>query len=109
MGELTEVVSNDVAYVGFTGADGGSTSIQTITNFVFISIPPVGIEANPGNSELIVWPAAVTGYQIQQNGNLATTNWTYITNGIIVTNGLNRAAVPLNSSNAFYRLILPNP
>lgn len=109
VGDLTEVVSNDVAYVGFTGADGGSTSIQTITNFVFISIPPVGIEANPGNSELIVWPAAVTGYQIQQNGNLATTNWTYITNGIIVTNGLNRAAVPLNSSNAFYRLILPNP
>jgi hypothetical protein len=40
---------------------------------------------------------------------LTATNWAYMTNAAFVTNGLNRVAVPLNSSNAFYRLILPNP
>ncbi len=107
VGDLTEVVSNQVAYVGFTGADGGSTAIQTITNFVFVSIPPVGVEAITSNSGQVFWPAVITGYQIQQNGDLSTTNWTYMTNAVSVANGLNQVAVPLNNSNAFYRLILP--
>ncbi|HEX3993185.1 MAG TPA: hypothetical protein VHX39_18585, partial [Acetobacteraceae bacterium] len=109
VGDLTAVVSNMVAYVGFTGASGGSTAVQTISNFTFVSIPPVGIESLTTSSGQVIWPGVITGYKLQQNGDLTSGNWQYMTNSVSVSNGLNRVAVPMNSSNVFYRLILPSP
>lgn len=107
VGDLTEVVSNITAYVGFTGSDGGSTSIQTITNFSFVSIPPMAVEFNGGTAAQVVWPGAVAGYHLQQNSDLTTTNWSNSTNAVVLTNGLNQATVPVNSNQLFYRLTLP--
>jgi hypothetical protein len=105
VGDLTQIVGANTAFVGFTGADGGSTSIQTISNFSFTSIPPTTIQVN-GTNVLIYWPDGAPGYTLQQKADLTTSNWTNVTSENIFTNGLNRVVVPRGSSNAFYRLIL---
>jgi hypothetical protein len=105
VGNLTQIVGSNTAYIGFTGADGGSTSIQTISNFTFVSIPTATIQSDGANA-VISWQGSIPGYTLQQNANLATTNWVNVTNQEILTNGLYQATVPIGSSNQFYRLIL---
>jgi hypothetical protein len=106
VGDLTQVVGTNTAFVGFTGADGGSTSIQTISNFSFTSIPPAAIQLN-GTNILVSWTGGAPGYTLQQNANLTTANWLNVTNQNILTNGLNQVTIPETRSNLFYRLVLP--
>jgi len=105
VGDLTQVLGNNTAYLGFTGSDGGATSIQTITNFSFVSIPAAAIQLSGANA-LISWPGSIIGYGLQQNANLNTTNWVNITNQAVFTNGSYQATVPVGASSQFYRLIL---
>jgi hypothetical protein len=42
-----------------------------------------------GNSVIISWPSPSTGFVLQQNSNLATTNWT--TSGVISDDGTNKS------------------
>lgn len=105
VGDITKVLGASTAYVGFTGGDGGSSSVQTITNFTFTSIPPAAIEVRSG-AAVISWPGAVTGYGLQQNSDLTTTNWVNVTNAVVLTNGLNEVTLPAGGSNEFYRLLL---
>ena len=105
VGDLTQLLGTNTAWVGFTGADGGSTSVQTISNFSFTSIPPTAIQLSSGNL-LITWPGATPGYTLQQNPDLATSNWVNVTNTAVLTNSLNQVALP-PVSNMYYRLALP--
>ena len=108
VGDLTQIVGADTACVGFTGADGASTSIQTISGFSFTSIPTAAIQLQDTNA-LVSWPAAAPGYVLQQNSDLTTPNWVNVTNPKNLTNGLNQVTVPNNGSNLFYRLVLHSP
>jgi hypothetical protein len=103
--DLTQVLGSTTAYVGFTGSYGGDTSVQIVSDFQFVSIPPEAIQLKNG-SALVSWPGAVLGYSLQETSNLASTNWTFVTNESVITNGLNQVALPMNGSNSFYRLIL---
>ncbi|HTV40604.1 MAG TPA: LamG-like jellyroll fold domain-containing protein [Candidatus Sulfotelmatobacter sp.] len=106
-GDITQPLGGDTAYVGFTGAFGGDTSIQTVQNFQFVSIPPQAIEEADGNA-MIAWPGSVNGYSLQENSDLTTTNWVNVTNSVLVfSNDMNIAIVPVTSSNQYYRLVLP--
>ena len=108
-GDITKLLDNDIAYVGFTAAYGGDTSIQTVQNFQFVSIPPQAISYGAGNA-MIAWPATVSGYTLQENSSLTTTNWVNVTNAVEYTSGnLNIAIVPVTGANQFYRLVLPLP
>jgi hypothetical protein len=106
VGDLTKLAGGSTAYVGFTAATGGSVSIQTITNFSFVSIPTETLSAS-GNSVVIAWPGSISGYVLQQNANLSTTNWVTVTNLDSVVDNLHQVAVPITNSNLFYRLFLP--
>jgi hypothetical protein len=108
VGDLTQLLDTTAAYVGFTGADGGSTSIQTISNFSFLSFPSAQIDWNGANL-FISWPGGTPGYALQQNLDLTTANWVNVTNQTVLTNGLNIITAPNNGSNSFYRLFLPAP
>ena len=108
VGDLTQLLGTNAAYVGFTGADGGSTSIQTISNFSFLSLPAAGIGAN-GSDLVVSWPEGTPGYMLQQNSDLTTTNWVTVTGQLVLTNGLNVFTTPGNGSNSFFRLLLPAP
>ncbi|HTB85947.1 MAG TPA: LamG-like jellyroll fold domain-containing protein [Candidatus Sulfotelmatobacter sp.] len=107
VGDITQNLGANTAYVGFTGSYGGQTSVQTISNFQFISIPTAGINLLNNNSSLISWPGSVLGYTLQQNSDLTTTNWMNVTNVNILSNGLNQVTAPTGGPNMFYRLILP--
>jgi hypothetical protein len=108
VGSLTHFLGTNAAYVGFTGADGGASSIQTISNFLFLSFPAAAIGAH-GTNLLVSWPGGTPGYALQQNFNLTTTNWVNVTNQAVLTNGVNQATMPNNGGSLFYRLILPLP
>ena len=106
VGRLTDVVGGATAFVGFTGADGGVHSTQIITNFSFVSIPTETINISAGQL-LISWPAAISGFTLQQNSKLNTTNWVNLTNQPVIVNGQNQITLPLTRTNEFYRLKLP--
>jgi hypothetical protein len=106
VGRLTDVVGGATAFVGFTGADGGVHSTQIITNFSFESIPTETINISAGQL-LISWPAAISGYTLQQNSKLNTTNWVNLPNQPVIVNGQNQITLPLTATNEFYRLKLP--
>jgi hypothetical protein len=103
---LADIVGTNDAYVGFTGGDGAATSIQTISNFEFISVPSETIQAS-GTNALISWPY-VPGYVLQQNSDLTTTNWVNVTNQSLLTNQPGQYTVPMGNSSGFYRLVLPS-
>lgn len=105
VGDLTQLLGTNAAWVGFTGADGGSTSVQTISNFSFNSIPAAAIQSSSGNL-LVSWPGATPGFTLQQNGDLTTSNWADVTNSTVLTNSLNQVIIPA-TTNMFYRLALP--
>jgi hypothetical protein len=109
VGDITQILNNNTAYVGFTGSYGGSTSVQTISDFSFISIPAQAIQFKNSTNAVVSWPGSILGYSLQQNSDLRTPNWLAVTNQGVLTNNLNQVTVPVprNATNQFYRLILP--
>ncbi len=105
LGDITAVLGTNAAYIGFTGSYGGSTSVQTITNFSFISLATLQIGTNNHNA-VLSWPGTIVGYQLQQNSDLRTTNWLNVTNADTVTNGQHQVVMPLSSQYLFHRLKL---
>ncbi|MGH7941932.1 MAG: lectin-like domain-containing protein [Limisphaerales bacterium] len=105
VGDLTQLLGTNAAWVGFTGADGGATSVQTISEFSFTSIPAAAIQSS-GSNVLISWPHAAPGFTLQENPDLTTPDWINVTNTGVVTNNSDQVAFPA-VSNMFYRLALP--
>jgi hypothetical protein len=105
VGDLTQLLGTNAAWVGFTGADGGSTSVQTISNFSFASMPTAAIEPDAGNV-LISWPGGTPGFTLQENADLTTSNWVNVTNAVILTNNFSQITIPA-AGNMYYRLALP--
>jgi hypothetical protein len=111
VGIIPQDLGSSTAYVGFTGAIGGDNSLQTVSNFQFISIPPQAIQKT-NNSVTLSWPGSIVGnYTVQENSSINTTNWVNLTNVTpAIINGLNQATVPTGGSNQeYYRLILTQP
>jgi hypothetical protein len=109
-GPLTPILAgSDLAYVGFSGGDGGSASVQTISNFEFNSvIPPVSLSVSPvtTNSFLITWPAADPSYVLQKTSSLKSPSWVAGPTPVVV-GGVNQATVNVNGGGGqqFYRLV----
>jgi hypothetical protein len=62
---------------------------------------------HPGNGVIVSWPSSSTGWTLQQNGNLATTNWTSF-GGIVNSNSTTLSvSVPSPTGNLFFRLSRP--
>ena len=60
-----------------------------------------------GNNVTVLWPSPSTGFQLQQNSNLATTNWT--TSGFSISDDGTNKSVTITSptGNLFFRLKNP--
>ena len=104
VGSIPQILGANTALVGFTGSFGGDTSVQTITNFSFVSIPPETIK-QVGTNVQITWPGSIFGYQLQENSSVTTNGWMNVTNQDILTNNLNQVIVPQTGRDQFYRLI----
>ena len=81
---------------------GGFWSIISIVRTVNA---PVLTVAHSGGSVVVSWPSSATGFALQQNANLATTNWT-MSSYSISTNGASASITVLApKGNMFFRLL----
>ena len=107
VGAITPILGSDLAYVGFSGGDGGATSTQTISNFQFASvIPPVTLTVtHQSNGNVVIsWPAANTDYTLLTATSLLGL-WTAGPSAT-VSNGTASVTVTPNRASQFYRLVL---
>src|SRR3954465_427980 len=56
------------------------------------------------NTVIIAWPTAAAGFNLEQNGNLATAAWGNVTNAVNVVGSENQVTVAPPAGNQFYRL-----
>lgn len=110
---LPTAVGNGSAYIGFTGSDGGISSIQTVSNLVYsYTTPPVLSSVQDGAGHVTVsWPVSVSSlFMLQQSGNL-TGPWVPavpISTGVVGPQ--NQATFNVGGTSAsFYRLQLVDP
>ena len=96
----TDVLTNTVNLTNVT--------LQIASDTVFFRLVQVGAPGGPklaiqssGASVVISWPAQVTGYRLQSNTNLSTTNWAD------VSAPNNQATETASVPAKFYRLITP--
>jgi len=59
------------------------------------------------NTVIIAWPTAAAGFNLEQNGNLATAAWGNVTNAVNVVGSENQVTVAPPVGNQFYRLRYP--
>jgi hypothetical protein len=103
---IPSVVGGNTAYVGFTGADGGATSLQIITNFTFVSLASESLQLSGTNVE-VSWPQAIPGYVLQSSTNLLNPVWVNVATSPVITNSTFQVTVPVGNGAKFYRLALP--
>ena len=68
--------------------------------------PTLSIQAT-NQTLVLTWPAPATGYVLQENPSLTTTNWTTVSNAPAVVVGELRVTISSPIGNRFYRLIKP--
>jgi hypothetical protein len=66
--------------------------------------PTLTLTLTTTNTVLLSWPYPSTGFVLEENLILGTTNWTGVTNALTTNGSFNRVVLPMNSSNNFYRL-----
>jgi hypothetical protein len=112
VGDITALLGSSYAYVGFSCADGGVSSVQTVSDFIFISTPPaagpiLSIAKGTGGAILITWPSTTaTTYVLQQSSSLIGP-WANITTTPSQVNGNNQISVTAPPSTQFFRLKSP--
>jgi hypothetical protein len=100
---------SDLAFIGFTGADGGTSSVQTISDFEFNAIllaPALTISPLTAGSFILSWPASDTSYVLQETSSLTPPiTWSPGPTPTVV-NGNNQVTItiPHGGGNEFYRL-----
>lgn len=102
----TAVGGTNTAFVGFTGADGGASATQVISNFTFIALPVATINLAPPNAS-ISWPSVIPGYTLQSATNLSSPVWINVSAPLALTNKTYQYTVPLSNKTVFYRLNAP--
>jgi hypothetical protein len=104
---IPAVLGTNTAYVGLTGADGGTTSTQVVSNFQFASqVSLAGVPAG-ANAVGISWPNSAGGLVLQQ-AQSALSAWISVSNSTVVnSNGTNQAIIQPQNVDGFYRLATP--
>jgi len=84
-------------------AAGWSTnSLQVSAQTISLSPFTASLSANNGQLQL-TWPANHTGWRLQMNTNLSTTNWQDVSGA----NATNQILIKPTNANAFFRLVYP--
>jgi hypothetical protein len=109
IGDIGPVIGGSVAYIGFTGSDGGSESVQQISNFSFLPAAPalLSISNSGGGSITISWSAGVLpGFVLQQSPSL-TGPWSNVSATPTVVGSQYQVVLTPGGSPQYYRLELP--
>jgi hypothetical protein len=105
LGDIGSVVGDSVAYIGFTGGTGGSSSIQQISNFSFLPVanPVLTISHSGGGKVTISWPAAVDPNLVLEQSATVNGPWTAV--GVTPTLNGTQYQVTLTPLSAQYYLL----
>lgn len=82
-------------------APGGTGT--SAANFL-IDVLSVAVKKLANSAVALSWPSSATGFALQANTNLSSTNWVAVTNVPVVVNGKNTVTNSITNSTAFYRL-----
>jgi hypothetical protein len=103
--DLPAIVGANTAYVGITGADGGTVSTQTVSDFSFIPLPRLSAQLASPTTVLLSWPASIGGYALLQRASVDSGTWAACP-AVVNKVGEDYQAVVSTSSAQFYRLVL---
>ncbi|HSU53662.1 MAG TPA: LamG-like jellyroll fold domain-containing protein, partial [Candidatus Dormibacteraeota bacterium] len=103
---IPSIVGANTALVGFTGSEGGTSSHQAISNFVFTPLTPLTTKLTSTNTVVLTWPALIGGYALQSTPSLSPQSWSNVANPVTQVSGQNQVIIPVSAANAFYRLSL---
>ncbi|MGD0614390.1 MAG: hypothetical protein ABSA69_02995 [Verrucomicrobiota bacterium] len=98
-------------YFGIVTVQGGtnifdSTDLASPIFEVSVPLPALSI-ALSGTNVVVSWAWSSSGFVLQQNSDLTTTNWITVTNSPAVTNWQNQLLVSPGAGDRFYRLLRP--
>lgn len=108
-GDITKVLGGSDAWVGFTAATGGLNATMIVSNFVFNTLPVLGIATAGKNAETLSWtppaPPAVSNFFTLQQAPTVTGAWANANVTPTSVNGVETVTVTNAASAQFYRLI----
>ncbi|HEX3716380.1 MAG TPA: immunoglobulin domain-containing protein [Verrucomicrobiae bacterium] len=106
VGNLATLLGGDFAYVGFTGATGGSDSVQQVSNFSFSysETPVMSASHGAGGTLVISWPATVSTSFVLQQGDSLAGPWSDAGTSPSI-NGQYQVTISPQAVARFYRLI----
>jgi hypothetical protein len=81
---------------------GGFWSLLSVVQTV--GSPTLRVFLTTSNTAVIAWPAASTGFTLQQNSNLGPNNWTTVGSSVNVVGNENQVVIAPPSGRQFFRL-----
>ncbi|PWU14941.1 MAG: hypothetical protein C5B50_16195 [Verrucomicrobia bacterium] len=104
---IPSIVGKNTALVGFTGATGGDSAQQTISNFRFFYPPPTLSVVNNNNGTITLsWPVQARGYTLLETSSFQPTSWTASAAVQAVVGNNIQATITLSGASKFYKLSL---
>ncbi len=101
------LIGTSIAYVGFTGADGGVSSTQTISNFVYMPPSlPLAVQLTGSGNAVLSWSQPYNGFLLQSAGSL-TGSWQNVPTAVNAVGDQYQVVTPSTAGAQFYRLTLP--
>jgi hypothetical protein len=67
--------------------------------------PLLRVVLSSTNTVIVAWPSPSSGFSLQQNAAVGTTNWSGVTNPVSVVGSENQVIIAPSLGNSFYRLI----
>jgi hypothetical protein len=105
--DIVGALGTNTAYVGMTGADGGLSSRQVISNFQFVSLTSLSARAIGANAVALTWANSAAGLVVQQASPLGAA-WAPVTGFVVLdSNGNNEMTLPSQAGIVLYRLATP--
>jgi len=96
------------------GSAVSSSASYQFTNIVnrsliatFAPAPMLSLTSSLANTWLIAWPTNFSGFVLQQNPDLGSTNWVRATNAVSVSGTNHQAEVVTSGDRLFFRLMHP--
>ena len=98
-------------YAGTATVQGGSNILTTATlasQTFHLTLAPATLASSRSSTNILLqWPSPPAAFTLQQNTNLAGTNWLAVTAPSVFTNGLNQTILSATNTRQFYRLKYP--
>ncbi len=82
----------------------GSAAGQIVAYATLPEPPPLRIALATNATVVVAWPATVTGFLLERNSALDTTNWVTVTNSPVTVGTEKQVTLPASDGGAFYRL-----